>query len=329
MKKIVTTILFMALVFSLTVMPANVAAAEYEIVNVPKVSGVAWFERMKVGVEEWAEETGHNAYQVGPSKADAALQVQIVEDLIAKGVDAITIVPFSVEPLEPVLKKAREAGIVVIGHEGSNLQNVDYDIEAFENGAYGAHFMDYLAELMDEEGDYAVSVGSLTSKSHNEWIDAAIARQKEQYPDMNLVTERIETYDDQSVAYEKARELIKTYPELKGMQSCASTTAPGAGLAIEELGLEDEISLVGTSLVSQSGQYLESGAVDLIGFWDPALAAKAMNEIAVRVLEGKEVGNGTDLGVEGYENLTTENGKILYGQAWVDVTAENMDEYDF
>ncbi len=328
MKKFVMIFFAFALLVSLIILPGSVAAKEYTIVNVPKISGIAWFDRMKQGVEKFADDTGHNAYQVGPSKADAALQVQIVEDLIAQGVDAITIVPFSVEPLEPVLKKARAAGIVVIGHEGSNLQNVDYDIEAFENKEYGAQFMERLAKLMDYEGDYATFVGSLTSKSHNEWIDGAIERQKEKYPNMNLVAERLESYDDQSVAYKKVRELIKAYPKLKGIQGSASTTAPGAGLAVEELGLEDEISIVGTSLVSQSGQYLETGAVDVIGFWDPADAAYAMNQLAVAILEGKEITEDTDLGVSGYNSLTID-GKVLYGKAWVYVTEDNMDKYDF
>ena len=126
------------LTLTLSLFATAAAAKTWTIVNVPKVSGIAWFDRMNEGVKRFAEDTGHNAYQVGPSRADAALQVQIVEDLIAQGVDAITIVPFSVEPLEPVLRKAREAGIVVIGHEGSNLQNVDWDLEAFVNEAYGA-----------------------------------------------------------------------------------------------------------------------------------------------------------------------------------------------
>jgi simple sugar transport system substrate-binding protein len=39
------------------------------------------------------------------------------------------------------LKKAREQGIVVISHEASNQENIDYDIEAFDNAAYGVHFM--------------------------------------------------------------------------------------------------------------------------------------------------------------------------------------------
>ena len=46
------------------------------------------------------------------------------------------------------------------------------------------------------------------------------------------------------------------------------------------------------------------------------------------VLEGEEVTEGMNLGVPGYENVTLD-GRVIYGQAWVDVTAENMDEYPF
>ena len=39
--------------------------------------------------------------------------------------------------------------------------------------------MDRLAEAMNYEGEFATFVGSLTSKSHNEWIDGAwLARKK-------------------------------------------------------------------------------------------------------------------------------------------------------
>ena len=326
MKRSLGLLLLVALMLSL-VTPAAVAK-QYTIVNVPKVAGIAWFDRMKQGVERFAADTGHNAYQVGPSRADAALQVQIVEDLIAQGVDAITIVPFSVEALEPVLKKAREAGIVVIAHEASNIQNVDWDLEAFENEAYGARLMDLLAEAMGYEGEFATFVGSLTSKSHNEWIDGAMKRQQEKYPNMKVVAERLECYDDQTVAYNKMKELVMTYPNLKGIQTCASTAPPGAGLVLEEMGLVDEIAIVGTSLVSAAGPYLESGAVNWIGFWDPAEAAYAMNVLAVHVLEGKEIHEGMDLGVPGYNNLKID-GKVLYGEAWIFVNKDNMHEYDF
>ncbi len=77
---------------------------KYTIATVVKVDGIAWFDRMRDGVEQFKTDTGNDVWMVGPSQADAAAQVQIVENLIAQGVDAIAIVPFSVEAVEPVLK---------------------------------------------------------------------------------------------------------------------------------------------------------------------------------------------------------------------------------
>jgi len=304
---------------------------QYTIATVVKLDGIAWFDRMKEGVKRFGEETGHRCLQLGPSQADAALQVQIIEDLIAQGVNAICVVPFSVESVEPVLKKARDKGIVVVCHEASSQVNADAIIEAFDNAAYGAHLMDHLARLMGGQGEYAVFVGSLTSKSHNEWIDAAIAKQRQDYPKMILVTERIEEYDNQNIAYEKAKELIRAYPNLRGIQGSASTTAAGAGLSVEEKGLQDKIAVVGTGLVSQCGPYLKGGGAKLISFWDPADAGYVMNRLAVMLLEHKEFTDGMDLGAEGYHAVrrNPEKPNLFYGSAWVDVTRDNMDAYKF
>lgn len=301
---------------------------EYTIVTIVK-GEMGWFSRMEDGVNQFAESTGHNAYQLTPASFDAPVQVGMIEDLIAKGnVDAIAIVPNSVPAVDPALKKAQENGIVTIGHEASNLDNADFDIEGFDNAAYGRHWMDWLAEKMDEEGKYAAFVGHLTARSHNEFIDAAIARQKEKYPDMEMIGERHESEESTQLAYQKTKNLLKNYPELEGILSCASSAAPGIAKAIAEFGLEDEIYTAGTSLVSQTGKYLSSGAFDMISFWDPAYAGYAMNKVAVNVLQGREIQEGFDLGIEGYHSLI-RNGTVLRGEAWVDVTAENMDKYDF
>jgi len=303
----------------------------YTIATVIKREGIAWFNRMEKGVRRFARLTGHDCFQRGPAQADAAAQVRIIEDLIAQGVDAICVVPFSVEALEPVLQRARRAGIVVVCHEASNQKNADAIIEAFDNALYGAHLMDHLARFMGREGLYAVFVGSLTSRTHNEWVDAAIARQREKYPKMKLACPRIEEYDDQNTAYEKTKELLKRYPDLKGIQGSASTTAAGAGLAVQELGLQDRVAVVGSGLVSQCRQFIESGSVKLISFWDPADAGYVMNKIAVMLLEGKKLNDDMDLGVPGYRKIKRDPEKpnLFYGNAWVDVTRENMDRYPF
>lgn len=327
MKKVVGVSL--VLVLALVALFVTMAAAQERVIaTVVKLSGVNWFQRMEEGVVRYAADNGVNAFQQGPSKADAALQVQIVEDLIAQGVDALCVVPFSAEALEPVLKKARDQKIVVVTHEASAQQNVDYDIEAFDNASYGVHFMDALAALMDKKGEYVVMVGSLTSKTHNEWVDAAIEHQKAHYPDMKWVGQKIETNDDQQTAYARTRELFKAFPNLKGFIGSSAVDVAGAGLAIEEMGLADKTAVVGTSLVSVSGQYLKTGAVDMISFWDPAEAGYAMNRVAELVLDGQAVEDGADLKVKGYEKIKLD-GKVIYGQAWVDVTKDNMDQYNF
>ncbi len=298
------------------------------IATVVKIAGIQWFNRLEEGVQQYAEDTGANAFQVGPAQADPQQQASLIEDMIAQGVDALAVVPMSPEALEPVLKRARDQGIVVITHEAASQENIDYDIEAFRNEDFGANLMDQMAECMGEEGEYAVFVGSLTSQTHNQWVDGAIARQEEAYPDMTLVGDKNETFDDQQNAYQKAQEVLRAFPNVKGMQGSASTDVAGIGLAIEERGMEDDTCVFGTSLPSIAQQYLETGAVDGIGFWDPSLAGYAMNKVAQMVMDGEEVTDGMDLGLEGYESVALED-KVIYGQAWVNVDKDNMADYPF
>jgi simple sugar transport system substrate-binding protein len=302
--------------------------------TVVKVDGIAWFDRMREGVKEFGQLTGDDVRMVGPSHADAAEQVQLVENLIAQGVDAICIVPFSVEAVEPVLKKARDRGIIVVAHEASNLQNADYIIEAFDNKAYGAALMKSLAAQMDGEGKYVATVGSLTSQSQNEWIDGGIEYQKANFPKMQLATQRLETYDDATQDYNKLKEALTAYPDLKGVLGGPMPTSAGAGKLIAERGLKGKLFFAGTGLVSVAGEYLKSGDIAYIQFWDPAVAGIAMNVIAAMAATGKksELKAALNLGLPGYENLTqpqADRPNLLYGAGWVSVTKDNMGEYNF
>jgi len=303
-------------------------AADLVFTTVVKIAGINWFDRMETGVVAWGKENGVNAALVGPAEADAAQQIPIIEDLIAQGVDALCIIPMDPTQLDPVLKKAMDAGIIVVAHEASNQVNMNFDIEAFDNMAFGAGLMDRLAANMGEEGEYVVFVGSLGSKTHNEWVDGGIARQLEAYPNMTQVGDKVETFDDAEIAYQKAKEVLAAYPNIKGFQGSASTDVAGIGRAVEEAGLQDVVSVVGTSLPSIAGDLLTTGAIDAIGFWDPAVAGAACNQIAKMLIEGKEVGAGTDLGIAGYNNLIAI-GNVLYGDAAVYVDATTADQYPF
>lgn len=299
------------------------------IVTVPKLTGISWFTRMGEGTDRFAADTGVDAYMQGSGQADANAQVRVIEDLLAAGVDALAVVPFQPAAVEQVLGEAMADDLVVITHEAPGIENADWDLEAFQNADYGTNLMEELATRMGGKGQYAVMVGSLSSATHMDWVNAAIEYQKEKYPEMQQVGDIIETSDDSQIAYERMQELLSAYPDLKGVQGSASTDVVGVGQAVEEAGLQDEIAVVGTSTAKDARAGLESGAIDLIAFWDPADAAYAMNVLATKLLDGEEINDGMDLGVPGYEKISLD-GKVIYGdEAWITVTLDNVDEYEF
>ena len=69
---------------------------------------------------------------VGPANVDPAQQVKLLEDLIAKKVNVIGLVPLDVKVTAPVLKRAQEAGIKVITHEGPEQDGRDWNVELIE-----------------------------------------------------------------------------------------------------------------------------------------------------------------------------------------------------
>lgn len=299
------------------------------MVTVPKLTGISWFTRLGEGTDRYAEDTGENAYMQGSGQADANAQVRVIDDLLAQNVEALNVVPFQPDAVEQVLGEAMDDDVVVITHEAPEIENADYDLEAFRNADYGENLMEQLATRMDGEGEYALMVGSLSSATHMDWVNAAMEYQEENYPEMEHVGDIVETSDDSQEAYERMQELLSAYPDLAGVQGSASTDVVGAGQAVEEAGLENDITVVGTSTAEDARAGIESGAIDLITFWDPADAAYAMNVLSKALLDGEEITDGMDLGVAGYENISID-GKVIYGdEAWINVTEENVDEYDF
>jgi simple sugar transport system substrate-binding protein len=278
------------------------------IATVVKISGIPWFARMNVGVQEYQQKNSDVvATQSGPATADAAQQLQIVQDLIAKGVDALAVVPMDPQVLEGTLKRAMDRGIVVVTHEADNQVNTQADVEAFNNDDYGTALNERLAECMGKSGKWTTFVGSLGSRTHLQWVGAG-EKNAAKYADMQLVDKNNESFDDANATYEKAKEILRKHPDIKGFQTSAGNDVLGVGRAIDEAGLSGKVCLVGTGLPNPSADLLESGAITAIGFWDPKNAGMAMNAVARLLVEKKQVTDGMDLGVDGYNKVTVTKG---------------------
>jgi simple sugar transport system substrate-binding protein len=311
--------------------PAAPAEKDQPVIAfVPKVIGQAWWDYVRDGgVMKWAEENGIDVIYKGPTEVDAAAQVQIMTDLVAQDIDILCFSPNDPDACENICKEARDKGIFVIATEASGMKNVDYDVEAFDEKGLGGFMMDQLAAQMGEEGEYITMVGSMTSESHMNWADAGVARQQEAYPNMTLVADERVTSDlDAEVAYQKTKELLKKYPNLKGVLGTSSFDAPGAARAIEELGLAGKVFAISVALPSEVRDYLKDGVLQSVALWDPALAAKAMLNLAMKMYNGEEVKSGIDLGVEGYNNVVID-GRVVIGQGWLAITKDNVDSFTF
>ena len=309
-------------------------AADWTIAVVVKDGTSDWFKRMQVGVDEFGQTKTVNVIQKGPANADAASQVQLVEDMINQGVDAICIVPIDPGALESVLQKAMEKGIVAISHEASDLKNTLYDVEAFTAEDFGNTMMQELAKAMGEKGQYAQMVAYTTSTTHMEYSNAEYAYQQANYPDMSLINDTVpsaESSEKVDTAYEKAKELLKANPELAGFTGAASVDILGEAQATEELGLTDKVSIVGVGTPNATREYVKNGTIDAVCLWDPASAGYAMCDLAYKILAGEEVKEGIDLGQDGYESVTIQEGanRCVLGNAPLILNTDNIDDYDF
>lgn len=306
--------------------------AEFEIVMIAKTEGLAWFDAMKVGVQEFdAEHADVNAYQHSPEGADAVKQVAMIEDYIAKGVDAICIVPNDPKALIPVVKKAKEAGIVVVIHEGADLiGTADFDLEVIDNVALGGLMGKALGEAMGGEGTYASTVGGLTMQTHMDWWTGGTNYIKENFPNITLINETpYEDHDDAQVGYDLCKQILQANPDIGGFIGYTVESHMSMCRLLKETNNKN-VKVTGLAVPSALKEYIVEGWTQGAFGNSPVDAGYATVNIAYMILKGQEIKNGDvlDLGRPGLEACTVQDG-LIQGAAELEFTAENVDQYNF
>lgn len=295
------------------------------MVMVVKIAGIPWYNLVEQGLQKAGAEFGMDVSMVGPSNIDPAQQVRLIEDLIARKVDVIGVVPLDVNVLQPVLERAKAAGIHVITQEAPNQEGRDWDVELVDAKEFGEATMISLAEGMGKKGDYVAYVGTLTTPLHNSWCDHAIAYQKANYPDMRLATERFPGGDEIDAAYRNTLDVMKAYPDLKGIVAYGSNGAIGAGNAVRQQRKQEQITIVGTSVPSQAKQMIDDGTIRETFLWNPFDTGFAIASVGNLVLKGAEFKNGMDIPGLGTANVDVPNRVIAINKI-MRVNKETIDE---
>ncbi|MGG4663927.1 autoinducer 2 ABC transporter substrate-binding protein [Providencia vermicola] len=299
-------------------------AQEVEVVNISKIGGMPWFNRMGEGVTNAGKDLGINAYQVGPSSTDAPQQVKIIEDLIAKKVSAISIVPNDANVLEPVFKKAREAGIVVLTNESPGQPSANWDVEIIDNEKFAADNVEEMAKAMGGKGGYVIYVGGLTVPQHNLWADLFVKYQKEHYPDMYEVASRMPVAENIDDARRTTLDLMKAHPDMKGVVAFGSQGPIGAGRAVKEKRARGKVFVYGMMIPSQAASLIKSGDIAMGVTYDPASAGYALTAVADKILKGEEITPDLEIPNLGKADVDMDK-RIIKFHKVLRVTKDNVD----
>ncbi len=197
-------------------------------------------------------------------ESDLARQVALVEEMIARGVDAIVIAPADSKALVTVLKRAQKAGIVVVNIDNKLdddvLQQAGVTIPFVgPDNRKGARLVgEYLAQQLNK-GD---CVGVL------EGIRTAFNGQQRRlgFEDAMKAAE-IEIVDSQSAKWEMdignrvTSAMISEHPEIKALLCSNDNMALGALAAVKATGREGEIQIVGFDNISAIQNLVREGIV--------------------------------------------------------------------
>ena len=116
MKRRQFTSLVAGLGFAASMMGSTAMAQDnMRIALVVKALGIGFFEAAAEGAEEAAKELGNvEIIYTGPTDTTAEGQIEVINSLIAQGVDAIAISANDPDAVVPALKRAQQRGITVI-----------------------------------------------------------------------------------------------------------------------------------------------------------------------------------------------------------------------
>jgi ABC-type sugar transport system substrate-binding protein len=309
---------------------ASNESGKLKIAVVPKLVGIPYFNASEKGAQQAADDLGVELIYTGPTQADAAQQVKVIEDLIAKKVDVIAVAPNDAAALTPVLKKAKAQGIKVMDWDTPADQSVvELSVHQIDDEVYGRNMADLLVEAMGtDKGNIAIITGGLSAANLNTWIEWSVKQIEEKYPDLTIIGDKIGTDEKQQVAYQKTLDLLKANPDLNGILAYSTIAPLGAAQAIQEKGLQDKVQLIGVALPNDSKPYLEDGSLDVATLWDPVKLGYLTVALAKDLAEGKKVTDGQDVPNVGSIEVWEDGKTVIMGPP-TDFTKENAGNYDF
>lgn len=305
------------------------AADKPNVAFVPQIVGIPYFQAMQDGGNRAAKELGVDFIYSGPVDTNPMDQLQIVQNLIAQGVKAISVSVLDASSLAPVVEQAKSRGISLYTSDSDapDSGRAVYVAQATDQGL-GESIIDEMVKRVGDRGKIGIVSGEATASNLNAWIGFMQARVKAKYPNVTLLAPQF-AGGTASRAAQISTDLMSSNPDLKGIIAVASTTCPGVAQAIETAGKIGKVIGAGYCSPNTARAYLKSGAFGYSVLWDPEKLGYLTVWAGKALIDGKKF--AAENRVPGFAEpvrYDSKTGILLLGAPAV-FTKDNVDQYHF
>ena len=314
--------------------PKDLRGKKVVLADIPKLIGIGYFGATAKGIAEGCAELTKNGLPTevttdAPTEGDIQRQIEFIDNAISRGVDGIFFAANDPVAISPVLRKALKAGIHVIGYDAESQPDArEWFLQMCTPDGVAKADIDTLASQIGEKADFAIVTSSMTAAGQNAWIAEIKKYLPQAHPGLNLVT-ILPAEEDQQLAFKVTGQILKAYPNIKGVIGLSSVAFPGAADAITQAGLIGKIAVVGMSTPNQMKPFFKNGAIKADVLWNPVDLGYASAYAMRAVIDGKLKPGDTELDAGRLAKLKIINGsQILLGPPHV-FTKDEIDKYDF
>ncbi len=301
------------------------------VVDVPKLVGIGYFNATSAGVAEAAAELdGVEATTDGPAQANIDDQITLIDNYITSGVGGILYAANDPVAIAPVLRKALEAGIHVVGYDSDAEPDArQWFVNPAQFNGVAKTLMDELAQQIGADGSFAIVTSTFTTPNQARWIAEMEAYQAKCYPEMEWL-ETVEAQEDNILSFNQAMTLINKYGEdMDGLVGMTSVATPAAAEAVTQADLCGEVSVMGLATPNAIRPYIKSGCMEDAVLWNPVDMGYAALHVLKAAVDGTLEPGAAEVEAGRLGTLQIINGsEVLLGAPTV-FNAENVDDFDF
>lgn len=286
MKFLKTLVIGTAVAVALAASPASAAT---KIALLVKNLGNGFFDAANKGAQEAAKELGDvEVIYTGPTQATPEGQIDIINTLVAQGVNAIAVSANDADALVPALKKAMSRGIAVISFDsGVSKDGRQMNLLASATDLIGDQCLQMASDLLaGNKGNVAILSATSTATNQNAWIEV-MKKDAGKFPNINL-TSVVYGDDKQDKSYREAEGLIKSDADLKVIIAPTTVGIAAAAQYVEDNKLVGKVLVTGLGLPSEMINHVKSGAAPQFALWNPIDLGYAATTIAYNLATGKE-----------------------------------------